>query len=324
MSVMLVMYHYVRDAENAEHPGIVGISEAEFRRQVEHLLRLHEPVGPGLLLDCVRNDSPLPSDAFVLTFDDGIVDHWERVLPVLVKHGIKSIFAPIGDPYVNKRVPFVQKNQFVRGRIGEDRLPEIFIEKAEEIMPGADVRRLIEEAPIDDAHPGSNTYRKYKHAINATIPQDLGIEVIDGLFGDLIGDEEQFISQQYMTSGQIVELRAMGHTIASHTMRHVSLPRLGRAQQAEEVRTSLDWLEHLLGERPVWLDYPYGEFNDDSEQISRELGVEIAYSAFPPLWSSQTERFRVPRVDTRDLPTVVSAPMSEWSMRLSDTQKCRQ
>jgi peptidoglycan/xylan/chitin deacetylase (PgdA/CDA1 family) len=321
---MLVMYHYVRDADNTEHPGIVAISEAEFNRQVEHLLRLHEPVSPQLLLDCVRSGNPLPSDAFLLTFDDGIIDHWERVLPVLARHKIKSIFAPIGDPYVNKRVPFVQKNQFVRGRIGEDRLPDVFIEKAQEIMPGTDVRRLIEEAPIDGAHPGSDKYQMYKHAINATIPWDLGVEVIDELFTDMIGDEEQFISEQYMTSRHIVELRAMGHTIASHTMRHVSLPRLSRVEQAREVRTSLDWLEHLLGERPVWLDYPYGEFNDDSQLISSDLGVEISYSAFPPLWSSHAERFRVPRVDTRDLPTEVSAPMSEWSRALRDARNSRE
>jgi hypothetical protein len=47
-----------------------------------------------------------------------------------------------------------------------------------------------------------------------------------------------------------------------------------------------------------------------------DLGIEIAYTAAPPLWSSLEQQYHVPRIDTRMLPTDVSAPMSEWSKAL--------
>ncbi len=316
MSVMVVMYHYVRDANSTDHPGIVGLSAPEFEQQVEHLLRHHEPVTPEALLDCVASDACLPDNGLMLTFDDGLIDHWDTVLPVLETHRLRAVFAPIGDPYVNRRVPFVQKNQFVRGVLGEDRLPDAFAERAEALGLGADVRRHIENAPVEDLHPGSVKYQRYKYATNVSISTEACAKVMDALFAECVGSEEDFIREQYMTEEQIKELAARGHTIASHTMTHSPLRRLSYSEKRAEIEVSLDWLETLLGDRPRWLDYPYGEYDAECESISREVDLGVSYRAFPPLWSEAGERHRVPRLDAGSLPTDARAPMSDWSRLL--------
>jgi hypothetical protein len=74
----IVMYHYVRDVESTPYPGIKARSLAEFRGQLDHIEREYEVVG----CEAVRGRC-LPANAALLTFDDGLVDHLEHVLPEL-------------------------------------------------------------------------------------------------------------------------------------------------------------------------------------------------------------------------------------------------
>ncbi len=304
MGVSLVMYHYVRDVELTAHPGIAARSIRDFEGQVEHLLRHYEPIEPSALLDAVRTRAPLPSNGFVLTFDDGVRDHWDNVLPVLERHGLHGIFGPIGVPYLDGRVAFVQKNQFVRGRLGEDRLPDAFVDAAIEAAPSVDVAGLIEGTDRGHYRRGSEKYLRYKNAVNRLIPLDVSSRVMDRLFSEHVcPDERAFIEELYMTVDEIAALSKMGHTIAAHSISHRSLPMLGDDEQERDIARSIGWLEGLLGAPPRWFNYPYGDHNAHSERVVERLGIAIAYSTRPPReWNSHEDRFRVPRVDTYHLP----------------------
>jgi peptidoglycan/xylan/chitin deacetylase (PgdA/CDA1 family) len=304
MGVILVMYHYVRDVDATAHPGVAACSTRDFEGQVEHLLRHYEPVDPAALLDAVRSGSPLPERGFVLTFDDGVRDHWDNVLPVLDRHELKAIFAPIGLPYLERRIPFVQKNQFVRGRLGEDRLPDVYLEAAAEVAPDVDVAAMIEGTGPGEYRRGSEKYLRFKYAVNRLIPFELSVRVLDRLFAEHVSpDEQAFIRDLYLDIGEVQELPRMGHAIAAHSVSHPSLPRLAEPEQEREITDSLAWLERVLGSRPRWFNYPYGDHDDRTQRVVERLGVEIAYSTRPPIdWVSHDDRYRVPRVDTCHLP----------------------
>jgi peptidoglycan/xylan/chitin deacetylase (PgdA/CDA1 family) len=316
MSVMLVMYHYVRVVGQSGFPEVFALTPDQFRGQVEYLLRWHEPVSPDELLARLNDGAFPPSNAFLLTFDDGLIEHYHEVLPVLERHGLKAIFAPIGQPYLFGTVPFVQKNQFVRGRVGQDALPELYIAKARHVAPEVPVRDWIENAPVINYNVGSPLYLRYKYATNRLIPWSVCVRVMDALFSDLIGEEDGFIEEQYLSRKQIQDIRKMGHTVAAHTIHHPSLPRMGYEDQRREILESLEWIGELLGERPEWLDYPYGDYDQASQRAARDLGVSVAYSTRPPLWESSMQRLGVPRIDTCLLPVNADAPLCEWSSRL--------
>jgi peptidoglycan/xylan/chitin deacetylase (PgdA/CDA1 family) len=304
MGAILVMYHYVRDPDPA-HPGIAAISTADFAGQVEYLLRHYEPLEPEALLG-----DGAPPDGFVLTFDDGIRDHWDNVLPVLERHRIHGVFAPIGLPYLEGRIPFAQKNQFVRGRLGEDRLPDVFLETAAELAPDVDIPALMNGSP-GEYRRGSEKYLRFKYAVNRVIPIDVSERVMDRLFADHVSDDERAFSDElYLTTGQITELARAGHTIAGHSISHASLPRLSEEEQEREIADSLAWVEGLLGERPAWFCYPYGDHDERTERVCERLGLAIAYSTRPSIdWAAREDRFRVPRVDTCFLPVSADAEL---------------
>ena len=305
MGAILVMYHYVRDAGE---DGLNSCSVADFEGQVDHLLRHYEPLEPGALLSAVQNGKPIP-DGFVLTFDDGTRDHWDNALPVLERHGLHGIFAPIALPYLNGRIPFVQKNQFVRGRLGEDGLPDAYLGAAGELAPELDVAGIMAAAPIGDYRRGTDKYLRFKYASNRLIPRDVSERIMDRLFAEHVSpDEAAFIRELYLSTGKIVELRRRGHTIAGHSISHPSLPQLDEGEQEREIAGAVDWLSDLLGEPLAWFNYPYGDHDERSERVCERLGIEIAYSTRPPAdWVSTENRFRVPRVDTCFLPVTSEA-----------------
>src|SRR5436190_572933 len=305
MGAILVMYHYVRDPDG---DGLASCSVADFEGQVEHLLRHYEPLEPDALLAAARDGAPIP-DGFVLTFDDGTRDHWDNALPILERHGLHGIFAPIGLPHLHGRIPFVQKNQFVRGRLGEDGLPDAYVAAAEEVAPEVDVAAIMAGAPIGDYRRGTEKYLRFKYASNRLIPRDVSERIMDRLFAEHVSpDETGFIRDLYLSTDQIVEVRRRGHTIAGHSISHPSLPQLDEAQQEDEIAGAVDWLCGLLGEPLVWFNYPYGDHDERSERVCERLGLQIAYSTRPPAdWVGHEDRFRVPRVDTCFLPVTGDA-----------------
>jgi peptidoglycan/xylan/chitin deacetylase (PgdA/CDA1 family) len=308
MGAILVMYHYVRDPDDGTFRGINACPVADFEGQVEHLLRNYEPLEPEALLSAARDGTSIP-DGFVLTFDDGTRDHWDHALPVLERHGLHAVFAPIGLPYLRDRIPFVQKNQFVRGRLGEDGLPDAFVAAAAEIAPDVNVLAIMEQAPIGDYRRGTEKYLRFKYASNRLIPFDLSVGVMDRLFAEHVSDDEAaFVRELYLSPDELVELRRRGHTLAAHSIAHPSLPRLDEAAQEREISESVAWLGELLGEPVEWFNYPYGDHDERSERTCERVGLQIAYSTRPPAdWTSRDERFRVPRVDTCFLPVTEDA-----------------
>ena len=81
-TVHFIMYHYVRDLKNSEYPTIKGLDKELFEKQLAYLLEHYTPVRMDEILAAYqKNDfSDIPENGFVLTFDDGYIDHWTKEL----------------------------------------------------------------------------------------------------------------------------------------------------------------------------------------------------------------------------------------------------
>jgi peptidoglycan/xylan/chitin deacetylase (PgdA/CDA1 family) len=72
----------------------------------------------------------------------------------------------------------------------------------------------------------------------------------------------------YMTESQVRDIAARGHDIGAHTRTHPHLPQISREQMEDEIVGSKSDLE-AMGISIATFAYPYGEFNDDAEEIVR-------------------------------------------------------
>ena len=98
---LVAMYHYVHDQHSVERPGAPGIhgglhglSVAEFCRQLDRLCAALEPITWPMLFAWMEGRADIPQKSFLLTFDDGLADHVETILPILEDRGCGVFFVP--------------------------------------------------------------------------------------------------------------------------------------------------------------------------------------------------------------------------------------
>ncbi len=83
-----ICYHYLGDKGRYPYPGMVGITPEEFSSQINELSRYFEFISIKDIAECIEGKRTLPEKCAVLTFDDGLLEHYEKALPILDKHSI--------------------------------------------------------------------------------------------------------------------------------------------------------------------------------------------------------------------------------------------
>lgn len=107
IDVPILMYHYVSELpEDADAYRIdLTVSPVLFRQHLEYLRDVgYESIGLADLHLALLQGDPLPDRPIILTFDDGYIDHYRVVFPLLLEFGYRGTFFVIsgraddGDP----------------------------------------------------------------------------------------------------------------------------------------------------------------------------------------------------------------------------------
>lgn len=90
--------------------------------------------------------------------------------------------------------------------------------------------------------------------------------------------------RETLSTGELREMAAAGHTIGAHTHAHHCLTALAHEEACCEIRTSKDVLEDLLGAPVVDFSYPYGmrrHFNEALREYCRSIGLTRIANGIP-------------------------------------------
>ena len=89
-ALYVVMYHYVRDLPHTPFPRIKGMLTSAFRQQLTALQSLYEMATLESALDFLRGRYTPSRPLCLLTFDDGLKEHYTDVTPILVDTGVQD------------------------------------------------------------------------------------------------------------------------------------------------------------------------------------------------------------------------------------------
>ena len=78
-----VMYHYVRGIRDSRYPGIRGLENDLFVEQIRYLMKNYNIIKMEDVIESLGSKRKLPDKAVLLTFDDGYLDHYINVYPIL-------------------------------------------------------------------------------------------------------------------------------------------------------------------------------------------------------------------------------------------------
>ena len=112
-----IMYHYVRNEDKA-FPHFKYLHFDNFRKQLDYFKKCFSLLNKEDFIDVIKNKNEiLDQNYIVLTFDDGLIDHYSFVYPELKKRNILGIFFVSTGIYETKEVLNVHKIHYLLGRI---------------------------------------------------------------------------------------------------------------------------------------------------------------------------------------------------------------
>lgn len=299
---LVLSYHYVRGRSEA-FPRLPALDPAHFEAQLTALLRDRRSEDHASFLDAVDRRRPLPGRTFLLTFDDGLIDHYATVFPMLRARGIRGVFfVSAAGAEARPRVLNVQKVQLLLARLGGAAF-------------GEDVRAGLAAlgCPMVSTPPRAGMYRydspadvQVKHFLNYELPFEYADPLLDALFARHIGHEEECARGLYLNEAMIREMSAGGMIFGFHTWNHRVLSRLSPEGQRAELEGGVEWIRSLTGQQSVPFCYPHGHahaYNPDTVRILGETGYSSAFTAVRRAADTVRDgRFELPRFDTRDVP----------------------
>lgn len=319
--ITIVMYHYVRDLPRTRYPLIKGLLPANFVGQLAYIYRHYTVCGTRQLIAALQGKEPLPPNPCLLTFDDGFIDHYLTVFPLLRERGMVASFYPAGMTIAEHRVLDVHKVHFILASVRD------FGTLVAAIRELLRQYRARVDLPSDEtlfasyAKPGRYDGPEVmfvKGVLQRGLPTKVRSEMIDTLFRRFVTEhEEAFARELYMDLPQLRCMLRNGMEIGGHGYSHSWLEHLPKNEQEEEVGRTRDFLATIFENTPVdWvMCYPYGSYNEETISALRESGCVLGLTTRVGLIHDLSRPFELMRLDANDLPFDGHAEPCSWTVQ---------
>jgi peptidoglycan/xylan/chitin deacetylase (PgdA/CDA1 family) len=252
--LIIPYYHVVSDERLPHVDGLYNYrTPAEFRNDLEFLLKRYRPIGLGDLLHGVRNGS-LPRRSFLLTFDDGFACMYDVVAPTLLRLGVPATFFLTWNCLDNRTMAASNEAALLAHTVehatSEARRHIVGLLDGPEAI-GVDLRiRLL----------------RLRHKDRAIIRRiAMALEV----------DTSDYLAKQkpYLSLEAAAALARWGFSIGSHSMDHPEYSCLTAAEQLRQTRDSVLKIREKIDPECVSFAFPYSDTG-----VTLDFYRELAHS----------------------------------------------
>lgn len=307
---LVVMYHYVHDRDPLARPGSAGpysgvhsVSVEAFRSQLDQLTTTLEPIDWPRYYAWTAGRASLPDRSFLLTFDDGLSDHAETVLPILEDRGLRGVFfVPTCILTSQAMLPAHQIHLLLSILDGPELEREL-----RRILTGRGEAQWCDhlDAPASIAAPAEKMYHyenptlaRLKYWLTMELPLDLRDAVLDELFELHVGSSARWSRHWYLTWDDLSRMQTLGHTIGGHGHGHLAYTRLAPEEVRVDIRRAGHVLREGLGPELRPFSYPYGSFCNSAVAACKDAGFVHAFTTQPRWVDAGCDPHRLPRIDT--------------------------
>jgi peptidoglycan/xylan/chitin deacetylase (PgdA/CDA1 family) len=298
----VVMYHYVRDTEGTQFPGLHVRNNGEFVRQLDHLHKHFDVID----IDQLRKpfDSPTSKPRALLTFDDGFKDHFTNVLPNLKRFSFTGAFYVPAAPLIAPVILDVHKIQVL---LGSQLFEDLFLALVD-LLGTRLVEDYAESGATENEPEGLDPQKilLFKRLLQRDLPQPQRSEVLNLLFQRFFPGEEKGISEAlYLSLTELRELKKQGMHVGNHTVNHPWLGYVDPSEAISEISRCEDLLvaEGLMDESFKTIAFPFGNSSPHVIEYLETANYGYAFSTVVAEFDPETDhRLGVPRLDTNDLP----------------------
>ena len=316
--ITVIMYHYVRDIKKSLYKNIKGLETNCFIEQIKYLNKNYNVIRMEELIESMKNNLKLPTKALLLTFDDGYVDHFNNVFPVLEEYNIQGSFYIPAKTVIDHQVLYVNKIHFILAseinsiKIIDDIKKLLYKYKSEFNLE--DFNYYYKKLAIKNRWDDKNIIF-IKRLLQVELNEDLRLLMVDYLFKKYVRvKESDFAKELYMDSDQIKIMLKSGMHIGCHGYNHYWWNKLSLSDLEKEIDLSLHFLKNLGVDISNWTAaYPYGSYNEEVKELLDYKKCRLAFSTDLGIANnSYKDRLLMKRLDTNDMPVDSNALTNEW------------
>lgn len=298
LELTAMMYHYVRDrGDDAEAgSGIPGMSVRVFEVQLDELSKQHTFITWSDVRAALQEDKPLPSSACLLTFDDGVRDHYVNVFKVLHDRGLSGLFF-VMDRSTREGLILAHKIHFLLAKLDLTGLREAIWEKLDssqrERFTQAENKYQLKYPPISR----DGQINLLKAVLQRNLSADVDT-ILSELFETHVGSEKETAQKYYLNEEQIREMIAGGMHFGGHSRNHPWFDWIDAETRSNEIKASAQWLQNFQP-GPWAFAYPYGGLAEDAPHLLKEHGFVAAFTTHEQF--HHTDPYYIGRLDGEEL-----------------------
>jgi hypothetical protein len=161
-------------------------SRHEFRDQVRCLAERYEMATLDSALDFLTGSYQPSKSLCLLTFDDGLKDHYRDVYPILKDDGIQGLFF-LTSRCLDGHVLAVHKNHHLMAGLDFATYRAAFMSRLDSTgLSAADTELALRAYPWDSVEVG-----QFSYCSTTAWPRERRDAILDALFEEFIGDERR-------------------------------------------------------------------------------------------------------------------------------------
>ncbi|MGC6518138.1 MAG: polysaccharide deacetylase family protein [Candidatus Puniceispirillaceae bacterium] len=302
----IVMYHYVRPIKGSKFPGIKGLELDGFRRQLDYLNDKFTIVSTEQVINAVNKGALLPNNACWLTFDDGYKDHFEYVMPELLKRNLHGAFFPPRVAIEEDQVLDVNLIHHILSCADDVKhlVSSLNAHCSGQGISESDLAAYYDEYAVPNRFDDADTIY-VKRMLQHVLPEQVRTSIAEKMFKEFVGlSAADFSKELYMSIDEVRELVNSGMYVGSHGSMHYWLNKISPEEQEKDIAQSLSFLEKVGAPTKDWvMCYPYGAYNEATLSLLEKYDACVGVTTEVRAANVKADNpFELPRLDTNDFP----------------------
>lgn len=304
----IAMYHYVRDLGHSRYPNIKGMDIALFKQQIAYFKANFTVVRMEEVLATINGGGGvIPDRALLLTFDDGYIDHFTYVMPVLEEEKLQGSFFIPGKTFDTHHLLDVNKIHYILASADmKNLLPDVLERmnhyRGNEYAYPSNTELFKEYAKANRFDTAETIF--VKRMLQTALPEMVRNRIASDLFERYVGVSEEVLAYElYMTREQILTMKRHGMYIGLHGYDHYWLGNLSEAAMKEDISHALTVMDEFIDDKGWVMNYPYGNYTESVVEYIRQRGCLMGLTTeVRAADMAIDDRYRIPRFDCNDFP----------------------
>ena len=271
-----LMFHNFHDATHKKVQG--SISKDQFIKIINYVGRKNI-LNSDVFLEKLKEKKLKPKDV-CLTFDDGIKNQIEIILPILEDLKIKSSFF-VQSGILNGKIDFLEVFRYFRNTFYKH-INEFYLDFYKELDTNFNNFFYRNSKKILDTKKKSSFYSFEDIKFRLIRDNYLGYpkykEVMTQLMEKNRFDYKKIYKKLVFNKKDLKLLADLGHIVGSHSHSHpVNMSKLSYDKQMKEYKKSISILSNIIGAPINTMSHPSGNYNVNTLKILKKLKIEMGF-----------------------------------------------